>query len=161
MIKPVPYAPVNITQLIPNNNYFFVLVYDKEMRLGDPFQFLGIGTEAPEDHHPPEKIIWRQRVPGFPNKVGADEFLASGMGLLVGTDYPMRYGDSHWRTFTYSKDVYKFFAKLVQEKNWTLYAEIVGPPVPLTPAQRTQRFILDARIEAIGNLYFRHAEDSD
>ena len=60
MERSVPYSPVNVTQLIPNNIYFFVLVYDKELRLGDPFEFLGIGAEVSDDHHPPEKLILRK-----------------------------------------------------------------------------------------------------
>ena len=162
MKTPAPYCPVNITQLILNNVYFFVLVFDdKDMMLGDPFRFLGTSIEASDDHHPPEKIIRRQRVPGFQRIAGGDEYYAAGMGLLVGTEYPIRYGDSHWRTFLYTPLVYGFFRKLVVEKNYDLYTKVVGPPVPLTGGQCVQRFILDARIKAMSNLYFPHREDSE
>ncbi len=162
MKTPLPYCPVNITQLILNNIYFFVLVFDdKEMMLGDPFRFLGTEVEAPDDHHPPEKIILRERVGGFPKIAGGDEYYAAGMGLLVGTESPIRYGDSHWRTFLYAPLVYGFFRKLVVEKNYDLYTKVVGPPMPLTGEQRVQRFVLDARIKATSSLFFRLREDSE
>jgi len=96
-----------------------------------------------------------EMVEGFRKPLSLDsnsELYTGTYGLLIGTEYPSRYGDNYWRTFRYSPEAYDFFKDVVDKRDLARYEAIVGKRERLTAAQQSQRAVVDATLAALGEM---------
>lgn len=146
-------VPLNITELVRGEAYFAVRIERSgKIYLDNPFRFLETLNKI-QVRSCVCKIIRIAQHEGFEKPVCFPEQYAAGIGLLVGTEYPMEFGDNHARTFKYSPDAYAFLREIAQEQDKEAYTQLVGKRVPKTAQQQLQHFLLDTKLASLKTLF--------
>lgn len=158
METPIRIAPVTIHQLESGSTYFPIGVNSNNELLRDaPFVYRSSGMSLDVESLFTSPIIRFEPLLGSRSPVGAhgDTLFAEGLGLLVGTAYPMRYGDNYWRTFPYTPENYKTLGEMVARQDLALYEQLVGKRERPTPRQQVERVITIGLLEAAHEMYLR------